>query len=309
VETNLIAQLLTVAVVVLAGFAALAYLLVRRMKRRVAALRSELSGSPEFADDRTYNLVRIARSEAGILRQRGVDVQAATDLLDEAEAAMRKHDSGTGIDAARRAHEMLVRLRDRANVYPVAAPPIRSMSSSPTTRDPPNAPNSPSRPPSGTSTDDGSAPAPRLAKNHAESHFQLRLLTEELGREGTGRAGDPALAEAREGAKDAQAAYDRGDYTEALRLALRGRRKLGASIETVAPPTHRIAPTPPAVVPAAESSAAGTIPCASCGRPLKGSDKFCRACGTSRTPTACPLCATPFEAGDQFCPGCGAAVR
>ena len=308
-NSNLIAELLVAAVGVIALAAALLWILRRRLNARIAALRAQVGDSPEFTDDRSYNLLRIARSEAEVLARQGVDVQAAQEILAEADASLRRRDFDAALSAARRAHELLVRLRERPSVPNRAASTSRSMTSSPDRRDPAATPNAPfadaSPGPTASGGGDPAPPAPRLAKNRAESHFQIRLLREEIARGAPEASPAGAVAEAQRGADEAQRDYDAGEYTEALKVALRSRRKLGAPIESLPAPTTRIAPTP-AAVPA--TSPSGTAPCATCGRPLKSSDRFCRACGASRSPTTCPSCSTPLEPGDQYCAGCGASV-
>ncbi|MFI5415127.1 MAG: zinc ribbon domain-containing protein, partial [Candidatus Lutacidiplasmatales archaeon] len=151
-------------------------------------------------------------------------------------------------------------------------------------------------------------PAPRLAKNRAESRFQIGLLNEELAEAAQTRPADSAVPDAQKASAEAQSAYDRAEYTDAMRLALRGRRKLGTRIESLPPPNTRIPPTPPAMVPVALDGPAGTAPCIQCGRPLKAADRFCRSCGTPKAPTACPSCGTSIELGDRFCPACGVTI-
>jgi len=309
VNSNLIVELLVAAVVVIAIAGGLLLILRRRLNARLAALRTKLGDPPEFKDDRSYNLLRIARSEAEVLARQGVDVQPAEEILAEADAALRRRDFDGALSDARRAHELLVGLRDRPSIPSRASPPSRSMTTSPAKRDPAPTPNAPfvdaAPGPASAAGGDPDAPAPRLAKNRAESHFQIRLLREEIARGAPEASPAGAVEEAQSGADAAQQAYDAGEYTDALRLALRSRRKLGAPIESLPAPTTRIPPTP-AALPA--SSPMGTEPCPTCGRPLKSSDRFCRGCGTARSPTACPNCSTPLEPGDKFCAGCGAAV-
>ncbi|MCI4356716.1 MAG: zinc ribbon domain-containing protein [Thermoplasmata archaeon] len=308
-DPNLIAELLVAAIGVIALAAGLLWILRRRLNARIAALRSQLGDSPEFTDDRSYNLLRIARSEADVLARQGVDVQAAREILAEADAALRRRDFDGALSAARRAHDLLVRLREGPSIPNRMPPASRSMTSTPPQRDPASTPNAPfvdaSPGPAPSAGDAPVTPAPRLAKNRAESHFQIRLLGEEIARGAPEGAPTGALAEAQRGAADAQHAYDAGEYTEALKLALRTRRRLGAPIESLPAPTTRIPPTP---APVAPSGPSGTEPCATCGRPLKLSDRFCRACGATRSPTTCPKCSTPLEPGDRYCAGCGAAV-
>ncbi|MCI4362541.1 MAG: zinc ribbon domain-containing protein [Thermoplasmata archaeon] len=308
-DSNLIVELLVAAIGVIALAAGLLFILRRRLNARIAALRSKLGDPPEFTDDRSYNLLRIARSEAEVLARQGVDVRPAEDILAAADAALRRRDFDGALSDARRAHELLLGLRDRPSAPSRAPPPSRSMTTSAPPRDPSPKPNTPfvdaAPGPATGAGDDPAVPAPRLAKNRAESHFQIRLLLEEIARGAPEAAPAGAVAEAQRGADEAQRAYDAGEYTDALKVALRSRRRLGAPIESLPAPTTRIPPTPAAVPP---SGPAGTEPCATCGRPLKSSDRFCRGCGTSRSPTTCPSCSTPLEPGDKYCAGCGAAV-
>jgi RNA polymerase subunit RPABC4/transcription elongation factor Spt4 len=305
-------ELIAVAVVLIAFVGGLFYIANRRLKARLAELRGESAGSAEFTDDRSYNLIRLARAEAETLKRQGVDVHVAEAALADADAAMRQRNYDMAVLDARRAHEILVGLRDGPKPRPgTGASPPSSTSRSMTPPTPP--PASPTRPNQSPAIPDelpaaDAPPAPRLAKNRAESHFQIKLLNEELAAAGTSRPNDPSLAEGTTASQDAQIAYDRGDYTEAMRLALRGRRKLGTRIEALPPPNTRIPPTPPALAPVALGGPAGMAPCVQCGRPLKASDRFCRACGTPKAPSACPSCGTAIEEGDRFCPACGATV-
>jgi RNA polymerase subunit RPABC4/transcription elongation factor Spt4 len=306
-------QLIVVALVVVVLGAGLLFVVRRRFKARIAALRGQTDGPAEFADDRSYNLLRIARAEADTLKRQGVDVRVAEAALADAEASMRHRDYDIAVLNARRAHDLLVGLRQ----HPPTAPPVVSPARSSHSMTPPVPNRAPSdlpndRTPLDADVPDGApgpeAPVPRLAKNRAESHFQIGLLDEELSVAGGTRPDDDAVREAQASRSDAQAAYDRGDYTEAMRLALRGRRKLGARIETLPPPNTRIPPTPPPVAPSQLGGPSGTVPCVQCGRPLKSADRFCRACGTPKAPTACPSCGTAVDEGDRFCPACGATM-
>jgi hypothetical protein len=310
VTIPLVDELVLVALFVIGAAAGLLYILNRRLKSRIASLRESLGdGSPEYADDRSFNLLAIARAEAATLRRNGVDVHVAEAAIADGERALRRRDYEDATRSARRAHELLVAQRIEGSTAAPAAspPPSRSMPTSPPGQGPAPTPNSlPDSPvaPVPAAAAGEPAPAPRLAKNRAESRFQMSLLKEEIDAAAKEGPEGSAVTEARKGALDAQSAYDRADYTESLRLALRARRSLGARIETLPPPLTRIPPTPAPVPSAAGPS--GTEPCGTCGRPLKASDKFCRSCGTAKVPTACAACGTPLEPGDRFCAGCGA---
>ncbi len=143
----------------------------------------------------------------------------------------------------------------------------------------------------------------------------MRLLSDELAALGGARARDPAVAGANALRTQAQSAFDKGDYTEAFRLALRGRRTLGGTVESLpAVPgatgtaarasTNGNATTPDAVQTA--ESVAGSERCPDCGYPALSGDVFCRGCGRPRAPLTCPSCGAPRVGGEAFCGRCGA---
>ncbi len=308
----LLFELVLAALVVIGVAGGLLYILKRRLSAKIAALRHSVGeASPEHADDQSYNLLELARAEAATLKRTGADVHVAEAAIADGDRALRRRDFDDATRSARRAHELLVAQRSEGSplLLASASPASRSMPTSapgPGAAPRPNSlPDSPVAPVLGTASGDG-APVPRLAKNRAESRFQMSLLAEEIGTASNDPEGATRVPDARKGAADAQTAYDRADYTESLRLALRARRALGTRIETLPPPLTRIPPTPTPVNPASTGGPAGTEPCSTCGRPLKPTDKFCRSCGTAKAPTACAACGTPLDAGDRFCAGCGA---
>jgi hypothetical protein len=315
VSVPLLDELVLFALVIIVFAAGLLYIVSRRLKARIAKLREAVGDGSLHVDDRSYNLLALARSEAAALRRDGVDVHVAEAAIADAERSIARRDYADAARSARRAHELLVAQRrgtaPSPSPTPTPTPASRSMPTSSPSRAPdpwPNAPADPLLGPAPVDAAGGTPPAPRLAKNRAESRFQMSLLAEEVAAASHDRADAPGLPEARKGAADAQAAYDRADYTESLRLALRARRALGTRIEALPPPLTRIPPNPAPGSPGAAPGPAGTEPCVSCGRPLKAADKFCRSCGTAKTPTACAACGTPLDAGDRFCAGCGAPV-
>jgi hypothetical protein len=308
VTSLLIDELILVALLLLGVGFGLYYILHRRLKARLAQLREAVGESPKHADDRAHNLLVLARSEAATLKRNGADVHIAESAIADAESALLHGEYEDANRAARRAHELL--LAQRASGSPLLLAPAvsRSMPNSAPKPDPTTRPNGTPAPTGTVAISPEPGSPPRLAKNRAESRFQINLLLEEIERAGNAPGGSPGVAEARTGATVAQAAYDRTDYTEALRLALRARRALGTQIESLPAPLTRIPPTPAIPASAAASTPSGTEPCSSCGRPLKTTDRFCRSCGTAKAPTACAACGTPLEAGDRFCAGCGAPV-
>ncbi len=298
----------------------LGYYAISRLRARRKKLSLELESSRELVEDRAFNQLRLARTEADLLDRQGVDVSRPRQLLGEAEAARGRRDFDSSLAMARSAHEALIRLH-REGVSPPATgrpgpEPTGAMREepfpSPRMVEPTTVPAFPddqglsAREPTLGGPAAGAAPPaeepPRapLPKNKAESKFQLSLLGEELARASKERRGDATVEETAELQAKASDAFGRAEYTEALRLALRARRRLGAQLETLPAP-----PSPAAPVGAAPEE---PLKCRSCGEPLRGNDRFCRYCGTLRGPARCEACGTPLEPADRFCAACGRPI-
>lgn len=289
-----------------------------RLRRHRAELANEPIPTREQLDDRAFNQIHIARASAERLERSGIEVGKVLTLLDDAEKARARGDPDTATALARSAQETLVRLRSTppsrvpsSGGSSLAAPGVGAAgpvadgawvdAAGPGTRpvmDPADAP------PQG--------PVGRLPKNKAESRFQLTLLDEEVRKAEVAAPKTAETKEARTLLDDGRAAFERGDFTEALRLGLRGRRRVGGRLETLAP--SRSTQTEPAdddEAPTAPVTPSDNGPgtCANCGAPMKGTDGFCRACGAPRSSARCGQCGEALAPDDRFCGACGGPIR
>ncbi len=321
---TLVEPLLIIVVLVAIALGVMLYAL-RRLKARRAQLLSQLQESPELVEDRAFNRLRMANSEADILQRQGTDVSRARTLLNSAQEAFDQHNYPSALSRAQSAHETLVSLRHGASLPSsrigegpgLGASPIGSL------RTTGSAPARPSIDPSPTlssmrvrsrdsspSMDSPTAPP----RNRAESRFQISVLTDEISQARLTRAQDPSVAESEVLRAQASSAYDRAEYTEALRLALKARRRIGGRLETL-PPTNSpsgggdgsLSSSPGSEVDVAERTAESAR-CPQCGAPLTPADKFCRGCGTPRAERSCPRCQQLAQPGDTFCGNCGTAL-
>lgn len=292
--------------------------ILRRVRARRAELAGDLERSTRFLEDRAYNQARIAKAEADVLERRGVDVRAPRRLLDQAEAALGRHDGDDGLRLARSAHELLVKLKDAPGPAPAPRTSPRG----------PEAPGSaggdlpvpaawaPSTSPGASDGSDGPPRPSPLPRNKAESRFQMKLLATEVDAAERDRPGAAPTTEARGLLAEAEAAFGRGDFTGALGLALKGRRKAGGRLETLPPPPGKAHPAEPlpaerpanAGIPSPDDLDASSSPCPACDAPVKAADRFCRACGAPRVADRCPQCGSPIVAADRFCGGCGRSL-
>jgi hypothetical protein len=280
-----VAVLLTVVVVGIFIY------LANRLRHRRDQILGELSNKPHLVQDRAYNRIEMARREAGLLAKTGADLSRAQEQIAEAQAAFDMRQFPRAYELAQSAHESLVNVRQRGPL------PSGAGAATPVATNPGPGPR---------------AATPPMAKNRAESHFQISLLESDLAAAKGHPTSAAAVGEAEALRQQAQGEFDRSNYGEAFRLALRGRRSLG-SVETLAPTPGAkpgVAPTngeSPADAAGLAEKVAGAGRCSKCGYPLLPDDKFCRGCGASQTPANCPSCGAPRLAGDTFCGRCGAA--
>lgn len=303
-------QLSLIVIAVILGVIAIATLLfaLQRLRRRKAQLLDELKNPPELASDRAFNRIAMARREADLLSRQGNDVGAARQRIAEAQAAFDGRHFERAYQSAQVAHESLVHAR-RADAPLPTAPNGPAPSGHPVPPSP-----APVRAPTVEPTAGVSAPPTTLpiAKNRAESRFQLNLLDQELETARHARPDSPTLTGAADLGSRAHAAFDRSDFAEAFRLALKGRRALGGPVESLplvsgeAPSTARGNGEARRDATIAAETVASATRCPDCGHPMLADDAFCRGCGRPRGVATCAKCGTARRPGDTFCGRCGA---
>jgi hypothetical protein len=264
-----------------------------RNRQRDARLAQESTQSDE---ERAFNQIQIVRASLEHLEKQGFDVGAVRALLSEAQGADERGDHAGALSTVTRAKEKLLQIRNSAaggDPTPggtgLASPAGAALSGAPA---PEGAP-------------DGESPArPRLPPHQVEARFEMTALSADLAHAGPSVSAENR-AEAQSLFGQAHSAYDRREYAEAWRLALRGRRRLGTPLETVAasPATVTTSPDPTAQPP--ETPTPDTRPCPTCGRASRSGDQYCRSCGAALRGAKCPRCGTKMDPADRFCPGCG----
>jgi hypothetical protein len=297
---TLLIDLIIVGVILGAVLLLFVVFVIRRMRERRRRLAEDLAADKGVLRDRAFNAMRLASAEAAVLERDRIDTSAARALIAQGEAAIRAGDDYRALTIGRNVQDTLVRLRHEGKPTLLTLPV-----------DPEPLPTAPE----GAEEAD---PLPRLAatQNPAAARFQIRLLTEEIAQVEQKEPAKPGLAEALRFQSDALDALERNEVTAALGLALKGRRAIGARVESL-PPTAPLSPpappsTPivgrPATAPVATTARPrASVPCPTCGRASKASDLFCRYCGAPVGTARCPRCQAPLEPEDRFCARCGAS--
>ncbi|MGA7861417.1 MAG: zinc ribbon domain-containing protein [Thermoplasmata archaeon] len=323
-----------IGIVIVGIFAVLVgvYALYRYLRRRGPELAAREGRN--VLDDRSYNQIRIGQAAADRLAQTGVDVSAAKELLRRAEAARVGRNYDMSIDLAKKAADALAAARAGGNpglgsgaARPTSSASVAS-SPSPAPAMRPGAFPAYTAPPTvpfiaadaDSMPEPGSAPEPvsnRPPKNKMEAHFQLSVVQDELDQARATKSRTKGFRDAERLRNEGQAAYDKQDFTEALRLGLKSRRTLGMRVEALpvsTVPASSPSPGDTEAAAAAAARASGSLfdeptfgqKCPKCGRIAAATDQFCRGCGSPIAPALCNNCGAPLLAGDRFCAKCGA---
>jgi hypothetical protein len=294
------------AVLLVIVFVVVLLLAIQRLRRRKAQLLNELKNSPRLNADRAYNRLAMARREAEILSKQGTDVARARELIAQSQSAFDLGQNERSYELAQSAHEALVSTRQGVSLPSAPAPdPMSPRASS---RPAPTAGGAGTPPLASGSTATPPLPSTGVPRNRIESQFEMRMLDSDIASARTSHPNEPATLAALEFQRQAQTAFDQGQFTEAFRFALKGRRGLGGNVEAVPPGSGPKAaetaagPLDPAL---AAERAASSSRCPNCGYPTTADDVFCRGCGTPRSPATCPRCGTPRTPSDTFCGRCG----
>jgi len=280
------------------------FTLLRRYRlRRLQEVRAGAS-APQQASDRAYNRLALARKEADMVASQGGDVERAQQLIDLSDQSLKRREFDRAYELAQAAHETLVKARKERG------PPRSAPSPAPTAAEPLR----PAAVGTGAGNSGGSPsagpPAPTGAKARAEAQFQLRLFEQELAKAAKDGPDTSEVIEGRELYVQAHAAFSSSEYAEAFRLSLRGRRRIGGHVESLAPSPAAVAASPPPKLSAEEvarsaEEVASQERCPLCGHPTVAGDAFCRGCGAERAPNTCPKCGASRRPQDSFCGRCG----
>lgn len=336
---------ITLAIICLALFAI--WILRAMGLRRKRFLKEMRGATAESPGDAAHNQILTTRAILDRLESQGNNVAAPRALLEEAQ---EKFDAGRYAPALQLARQARSMLNTQATTggspsssrvrVPVGTP-RKAQKEEMLYRDIAQgnrrSPRGGTESPASRSMDDSEIPEPdpsasgptipelrkTVPKNQLESRFEINLLVESL----EGRP-ESAFPEARKLLTAARRSFERADYSEALRLALRGRKALGTGTEetiTLSPGTlvenPPETPLPSAARSSAPSAAGDVVPepdtggtrsttvrCSRCDQENPASNKFCRGCGKPLAEPVCPRCQKPILSEDAFCGVCGAPI-
>ncbi len=267
--------ILIVAVVVAA---AVAFLELRYLRTK-----KHVKVDQYLEQDDAYNAVTTTRSVAGSLSKMGKDTAEADVLIYQAEAAYDRREFIRCLELVGKAKNALKNCKDKGLINaPVEEP--RSADKD------------------GSKEESKAVLAnecKKLPQNYLESKFIIDTVK--------GLLPDAYAVQREAGQKEidiAQARFDAGDYSEALKAALRAKRVLCPS----APSKERVPNIPTEVIKAQAAPKGSPSGCGNCGAMMSPDDDFCPSCGTKAGLRTCTGCHAVVTADDLFCRRCGVKV-
>lgn len=245
--------------------------------------------------DEAFNAILTTRHVINVLQRQGGDTRAAQSVLEEAKYAMQKNDYDEAMNLAEKARHALTHPSE-----PAPAPGASDLEK--VAEEVLATPKEDANLYTGTKLPD------EQTGSYLSAQFELNGARDDLKKAmAMGRDVSPAqglLAEA-------DAAFEQGNYTKVLSLAVRARKTMGvgSAVETIqlkSPEPAEVAEEPP---PETRGQRERGNTCTRCGDLLEKGDAFCGKCGTrvilERT---CENCGEKARPKDKFCRKCGGNV-
>jgi len=266
---------------------------LRYMRKR---RKSKVTLRVDQIKDEAYNAIHTTRRVINMIQGRGGDTRAAQSILEEAKYALQRGEHAEAIRLARNAREALTHPNEPA---PAGGP---SSALEKVAEEVLSTPGDSRDLYSGTKLPDeqtGSYLSAQFELNGAREDVKKAVIA---GRD---------VSSAQNLLAEADTAFEQGNYTKVLSLAVRARKTMGmgGAIETIplkAPEPDEVAEEPP---PQARDRHHRSNICTKCGEPLEKGDAFCGKCGTrviqERT---CENCGARARPVDKFCRKCGGKV-
>jgi ribosomal protein L40E len=240
----------------------------------------------KILQDDAYNSIQTTKAVAEALKTRGRVSKEANLLIIEAEAAFQRGNHLYALESINKAKDLLKNVKQDAD-------PVAAIVSKVVTKGGEEKCEVPFQ------------EARKMPKNYLESKFMICSVRNILAQSGSKEKN--AVAE--ENLRQADERFQKEDYTEALKLALRAKRALDGGADSIGPmeskpiaadaQVERLPPQPKSLRGPSKS-------CVRCGASLTEGDVYCRKCGlkVDRSPK-CSRCGEKLAEDDIFCRKCG----
>ena len=298
-----------------------AYLLlwINRRKNKKAMLLGKVP-----IEEDTYNQIQIVKSMANVMEGKGYDVGGVRSVLHKADIAYADGRYGECLEIVNNAKRMLMRIRNEEKVEDTVSPHVEReleiiKNVTPATPQPVTSSVAPMEEKKEKDKEEEEMPPQvkdyikKLPPNYLQSKFEIGVVEEKIPKKEDGEVKEAAklyLVKAKE-------AFDRGDYTAALKFAVRSNKILDTNQVTYVSMdkigTVEEKPPAPIVTPLIEEKKREEeeeLRCPKCGAIVRPEDKYCWNCGAKLVFVyTCPNCGAEVTSEDKYCRHCGYKLR
>jgi len=256
-------------------------------------------------EEEAYNAITITRNLAYRMRERGYNVESEMVVIQRAQREFEARNYTAAYTLAMNARRALRNLAREPVVEDRTSPQVereleffRKIAES-------------APPPKAAEEEEEEYLSPtyllqkKLPENYLQSRFEIRVAESKVAALSHG----PRRDAAQRYLDRAKSAFDGGNYTEALKMAVRSVKIADGEVD---PDEVEVRPPPPpAEAPVKETpeEEEGELRCPECNAVVRDGDKFCWNCGCKlEFVYICPDCGEEVNEGDRFCRHCGAKL-
>ncbi len=280
-------------VVFIVGIAAALMLLKRRAASKVTRL-----GESSVEDD-AYNQIQIVKSMTKVMKNKGHNVEPVESMIAKAERAYNNQRYLESIDITNNAKRALLRLKEESKVEDSLSPEVKEELE--IIKKIEEEPEKDDMPPQIKDF------VKKLPPNYLQSKFEIGVVEEKIVKMEDGQLKEYAKLYV----EKAKKAFDMGDYSEALKLAVKSNRIIDSGELPENIPT-REEQKPLVVTPLIEEEEEKEeeLHCPNCGAVVRPEDKYCWNCGAKLVFIyKCPNCGAEVSSEDKYCRNCGYKLR
>lgn len=280
-------------VVFIVGIAAALMLLKKRAATKVTKL-----GESNVEDD-AYNQIQIVKSMARVMKNKGYNVEPVESMIAKAENAYNYQRYLESIDITNNAKRALLRLKDENKMEDSLSPEVEKELE--IIKKIEEEPEKDEMPPQIKDF------VKKLPPNYLQSKFEIGVVEEKIIKMEEGQLKEYAKLYM----EKAKRAFDMGDYSEALKLAVKSNRIIdtGKLPENV-PIKEEQKPVIVTPLIEEEEEKEEELHCPNCGAVVRPEDKYCWNCGAKLVFIyKCPNCGAEVSSEDKYCRHCGYKLR
>jgi len=277
------------------GTAYILMYLKRRADKKVRKIKE-----PNVEDD-AYNQIQMIKSMTKLMRSKGYNVSSVEMMIAKAERAYDSQRYLESIEIVNNAKRALWRLKEERGMEDKISPEVeRELEIIKKIEEEPKKDEMPPQVKDFVR---------KLPENYLQSKFEIGVVEEKIIKMEEGELKEYAKMYI----ERAKRAFEIGDYTEALRLAVKCNKMIDSGeISYVGIEKKEESAPKPAIAPLIEEEKEEEeeLHCPQCGAIVRADDKYCWNCGAKLVFIyACPNCGAEVSSEDRFCRHCGYRLR